>query len=64
MSNTACAPPADARNPEMTSSKSSTMPWRVQRSRSPARNPSPGATTPMLPAIGSTTSAAIERAWP
>jgi hypothetical protein len=43
----------------MTSSKIKTMPWRVQRSRRPFRNPSTGATTPMLPAIGSTMIAAI-----
>jgi len=49
-----------ARNPEITSSKISTLPLASARSRRPGRNPAAGGTTPMLPAIGSTMIAAME----
>ena len=55
----AWAPPLDARNPEITSSKINTVRFVMQISRRPPRNPSAGGTTPMLPAIGSTITAAI-----
>ena len=55
----ACAPPAAARNPEITSSKISTAPAARVISRKPDRNPPAGGTTPMFPAIGSTITAAI-----
>ena len=45
----------------MTSSKISTAPWRVQRSRNASRKPGAGGTTPMFPATGSTMTAAISR---
>ncbi len=60
---TACAPPGAARKPEITSSKISTVPCADVISRSARRNPSAGGTSPMLPAIGSTMSAAIWSRW-
>ena len=45
-------------NPHWTSSKMRTAPWRSHSSRSPARKPSGGMTTPPLPWTGSTTTAA------
>ena len=66
--NTCCAPPAAARNPEITSSNTSSVPARSQSDRSPWRNPACGVTRPMLPAIGSTKIAAtcppaLSRTW-
>jgi hypothetical protein len=43
----------------MTSSNTSTAPWRVQSSRKVAMNSAPGRTKFMFPAIGSSTTAAI-----
>ena len=45
-------------NPHWISSKISTVPWRSQSSRRPARKPAGGTTTPPLPWTGSTTIAA------
>ncbi len=46
----------------MTSSKTSSAPCSVQRSRSPWRKPSAGSMTPMLPVTGSTKTQAISLA--
>ena len=55
-----CAPPAAARNPEITSSKTSSAPLARRTARAALReSPAAGGTTPMLPAIGSTKTAAI-----
>ena len=48
------APPAQSRNPVITSSKSSRAPTASQAARSPSRKPGRGATSPMLAATGST----------
>ena len=53
------APPQATRKPVMTSSKMSTAPCLVHSSRQASRKPGCGGTTPMLPATGSTMSAAI-----
>ena len=53
------APPQATRKPVMTSSKMSRAPYRVHRARQASRKPGSGGTTPMLPATGSTMSAAI-----
>ena len=45
----------------MTSSKMSTASWARVSSRRPSRKPARGGTTPMLPATGSTMTAAISR---
>ena len=58
--NSCCAPPGAARKPEITSSKTSSVPCAIADGRAgPARKPSRGGTRPMLPAIGSTMIAAI-----
>ena len=54
-----CAPPQPTRKPVMTSSKISIVPYLVHRARHASRKPGCGGTTPMLPATGSTMSAAI-----
>ena len=54
-----CAPPCATRKPVITSSKISSAPCSLVMSRSPCRKPSPGGTTPMLPATGSTITAAM-----
>jgi hypothetical protein len=63
MSNRFCAPPQATRKPVITSSKIRSAPWRSQRARSPARKPATGGTRLMLPAMGSTMTAAISPAF-
>ena len=52
------APPIATRNPVITSSKMSTLPWSSHTARSASRNPGSGSTIPIFPAIGSTITAA------
>lgn len=55
----ACAPPADARNPVITSSNISRLPYFVHISRRDFRNPSFGAISPTLAGYGSSMTHAI-----
>ena len=56
------APPRATRKPVITSSKISTLPAFVQQSRRVSRKPGTGGTQFMLPATGSTITAAISPA--
>ena len=53
-----CAPPSATRNPVITSSKISTVPFSLHRSRKACKKPGRGGTQPMLPATGSRITAA------